>query len=134
MLYLEKLKSTQRSLRCYISEEPIWEAKWLAAIVPDAAAQKLLRVGRLRVGLIYTRVRKGVKRRRCFKCLAFGHESGQCRDGPDRRNCCKRCGKTGNKAAGCSGTIEESRSFQKQLDKESNKTPDATTLVPIDKK
>lgn len=98
-----------------------------AVFVPAVGADKIIKVGRLRVGLVYTRVREGDKRRRCYKCLAFGHESGQCGDGPDRRDCCRRCGKTGHKAMECTATIEESRAFQKELDAESNRTQTVTT-------
>lgn len=101
-----------------------------AALVPAVAADKIIQVGRLRVRLVYTRVREGDKRRRCYKCLAFGHESGQCGDGPDRRDCCRRCGKTSHKAVNCTATTEESRAFQKQLDAESSRTQVATTTEP----
>lgn len=94
-------------------------------LLPASHARTVVDGGRLKINVVSCRVRLAAKRKaRCYKCLAFGHESSHCADRPDRRDCCRRCGKVGHKAADCSSSIEESRSFQKQLDKESSKTQD----------
>ncbi|XP_025200587.1 uncharacterized protein LOC112598376 [Melanaphis sacchari] len=99
-------------------------------LLPFHQANGLIAKERVRIGLVSCRLKIAGKRRpRCFRCLVFGHEAGQCGDGPDRRECCRRCGKAGHKAADCQATIEESKIFQKKLDVESKRTQSVTTLV-----
>ena len=37
---------------------------------------------------------------RCYKCLGYGHYCTDCK-GPDRHECCWKCGKNGRKAEAC---------------------------------
>jgi len=82
--------------------------------VPTAACQKLLAHGRIRVGLVNCRVRQGQMRVRCFRCLSFGHMSKEC-VGPDRSACCRRCGTSGHRAAGCEATSQQAKAFEAML-------------------
>jgi len=77
-------------------------------------AKSLLVVGRIRVGLVYCRLRQGEERIRCYRCQAFGHEAKECR-GPDRGKCCRRCGGTEHFAATCKATREEADAFRKTI-------------------
>lgn len=74
----------------------------MAAIVdlPEQAAARLLKQGRIRIGWVSCRVKLRTEVKRCFKCLSFGHESGSCA-GPDRSKACFRCGKEGHVAKTC---------------------------------
>lgn len=56
-------------------------AKTAVVILPSAAAKRLYTVGRLRVGLVYTRVRHTKFPSRCFRCMAFGHQARDCTEG-----------------------------------------------------
>lgn len=99
-------------------------------LLPTKQANGLIAKRQIKISLVSCRLRLAEKRRsRCFRCLAFGHEVGQFGDCPDRRECCRRCGNRGHKAAVCQATIEESRTFQKQLDAESNRAQGA--MMPV---
>jgi len=82
--------------------------------LPLVASRKLLNSGRLRVGMVSCRVRLADTKVRCFHCLAFGHTSKSC-DGPDRTECCRRCGEAGHKAASCSAPASAVSAFAKVL-------------------
>jgi len=69
--------------------------------LPREASLRLINTGRLRVGMVSCRVKLAESRTRCFRCLAFGHTTSTC-VGPDRTECCRRCGESGHKAVGCS--------------------------------
>ncbi|XP_008180149.1 uncharacterized protein LOC103308492 [Acyrthosiphon pisum] len=71
--------------------------------LPLSDSRGLVSSGRLLVGMVSCRVRMAEPKVRCFHCLAYGHTSKAC-DGPDRTECCRRCGETGHKAASCSAT------------------------------
>lgn len=58
------------------------ESRTAVVILPFTIVRRLCAIGRLRVGLVYTRVRSIVLPQRCFKCLAFGHGLQVC-DGTD---------------------------------------------------
>jgi len=66
----------------------------LAAIVlvPQYIADKIVAVGRLKVGMVYCGVSLAEKRVTCYRCLAAGHESRDC-TGPNREKCCRKCGR-----------------------------------------
>lgn len=60
--------------------------------VPEPAAMKLLQKGRLRVGLVYCRVKLQPKKlTRCYHCHAYGHSAARCAR-TSRRDCCLTCG------------------------------------------
>lgn len=73
-------------------------------VVPTALCRNVLLQGRVRVGMVNCRVRQGVSRDRCFRCLSFGHTSKDC-DGPDRSKWCKRCGSQSRFAKDCKTTL-----------------------------
>ncbi|KAL4153928.1 hypothetical protein QTP88_001761 [Uroleucon formosanum] len=74
------------------------ETQSALVLMPWDNAAKITNVGRIRVGLVYCSTRLCKKRKRCFRCLKFGHESSTC-SGPDKSNCCRRCGVSGHLAA-----------------------------------
>lgn len=56
-------------------------------LLPSAAAARLCKAGRMRVGLVYARVRHTELKQRCFKCLNFNHMAREC-VGRDRTGQC----------------------------------------------
>lgn len=58
----------------------------------------LLKEGRVKIGLVWCRVRERVEVLRCYRCLNFGHIAARC-DGPDRSKECRRCGQMGHLVA-----------------------------------
>lgn len=62
-------------------------AQAAVVMLPAAAARKLCAVSRLRVGLVYVRVRFSDLPTRCFKCHSFGHMAREC-SGDDRGSRC----------------------------------------------
>lgn len=66
----------------------------------ESVALKILEVGRIKIGFVSCRIRRSIELRRCFRCLAFGHYSSNCK-GQDRSKNCFRCGITGHKADEC---------------------------------
>lgn len=67
-----------------------------------AAAVNLLAVprSRIKIGWVNCRMRLRTPVVRCFRCLGYGHRSGECK-GPDRSKACYICGKEGHLAATC---------------------------------
>lgn len=83
-------------------------------LLSRATAKKLADKGRLRVGLVYARVREVPRLTRCFRCLEEGHETRQCK-GEDRSKDCWRCGKSGHFARRCPASIMEAEEFKRVL-------------------
>ncbi|XP_043499965.1 uncharacterized protein LOC122522757 [Polistes fuscatus] len=71
----------------------------LVKIEEDAAA-KLLKAGRLLVGFVSCKVRRGAELRRCYRCLEYGHHSTSCK-GNNRSKLCYFCGGTEQKLKDC---------------------------------
>lgn len=86
--------------------------------LPLSDSRVLVSSGRLRIGMISCRVRMAEPKRRCFRCLAYGHSSKDC-DGPDRSKWCKRCGSQSHFAKDCNAAVSEAKAFGKLLEKES---------------
>lgn len=63
-------------------------------------ADKLLDVGKVKVGWLLYRVYERVKDERCFRCWEKGHVKANC-NGPDRGHLYQRCGQEGHFAAEC---------------------------------
>lgn len=74
------------------------------AIITMAAvdANKMIKVGHLRVGWVRCRVRERLAPTRCYKCLDFGHTASHCASTTDRTGLCLRCGLKGHMAKNCS--------------------------------
>lgn len=70
-------------------------------VVKQKIAQKILEVGRVKIGWINCRIKERVVIQRCYRCLNFGHEARNCQ-GPNRENICLKCGGEGHKVADCS--------------------------------
>lgn len=86
-------------------------------LVPARAARHLLS-DRLKIGMVYCRVRERERRERCYRCLAYGHEGRTC-SGTDRSACCRRCGGPEHFAKNCTAPREEAEVFAKVLKSES---------------
>lgn len=82
--------------------------------LPRETAEELLKVGRLRVGIVYGRVVEHSTKLRCFRCFAFGHRSQEC-EGEDRKDLCRRCGTSGHYVANCEAKYEAARAFARKL-------------------
>lgn len=78
--------------------------------LPLGEVRGLISHGRLRVGMVRGRVRMAEAKVRCFRCLAYGHTHKACQ-GPERSECCRRCGEVGHKAASCCATPVAARKF-----------------------
>lgn len=83
-------------------------------MLPAAAARKLCAVGRLRVGLVYARVRPLDLPTRCFKCHSFGHMAREC-SGDDRGSRCWRCGEAGHFSSACVAPREKAATYRATL-------------------
>lgn len=68
--------------------------------LPVDAANKALRMGRVKVGWSVCPLSVLQQPEVCFKCLEFGHLARNC-NGPDRSKLCRRCGEEGHKAQDC---------------------------------
>lgn len=80
-------------------------------------ARRILEQGHLRVGYVSCRARLWVDKKRCFRCLVFGHNTRDC-TGPDRTNCCRGCGQEGHLIKSCNQHEEQRRAFGEKLKKE----------------
>jgi hypothetical protein len=70
--------------------------------LPDVEADRLLEVGRVRIGWNQCRVQERMVPMRCFQCLRFGHLASRC--AAEKRvaaGSCFRCGKEGHLARDC---------------------------------
>lgn len=55
--------------------------------------------------MVRCRVERRVRVDKCHRCWAFDHLARECM-GPDRRNLCLKCGKSGHKREGCKAEEE----------------------------
>lgn len=69
--------------------------------LPEITAEKLLQIGKVKVGWSVCPLRTVQRIERCFKCMGFKHHSRNCK-GPDRSNMCRKCGESGHLAKDCS--------------------------------
>ena len=83
-------------------------------LAPLAPGKLLLSRGRVKVGMVYCRVRKKEQKVRCFRCFAFGHMSKAC-VGPDRTELCRRCGVRGHHVVNCLADSTTTKAFSDKL-------------------
>lgn len=105
-------------------------AQTAVVLLPKLAATKICEAGRIRVGLVYARVRATELSERCFRCLAFGHVARNC-TGTDRRTCCWRCGAEGHMASHCTAAVEVVTHFKKVLSDEDGRVPQAVPSTQL---
>lgn len=101
-------------------------------MVPSGVARRLCNEGRIRVGLVYARVRAAELETRCYRCLAFGHMAKNCA-GADRSICCWHCRGEGHRSRDCTASPEESAAFIATLKlrvllQRSNRTVEASVV------
>jgi len=80
-------------------------------------ANKIVDLGRIRVGYISSRTRMWLDIHRCYRCQAPGHETHNCQ-GTDRSNCCRGCGNHGHYIKDCQETVINRASFRETLRQE----------------
>ena len=68
--------------------------------LPVDAANKVLKIGKLKVGWSVCPLSVPERPEMCFRCHGFGHLSWNCK-GPDRTKLCRRCGGDGHIARDC---------------------------------
>lgn len=64
------------------------------------ACRELARMGSVKIGWVFCKVRERVNITRCFKCLEFGHITRNCQ-GPDKSKICINCGREGHVKRDC---------------------------------
>ncbi|XP_062538498.1 uncharacterized protein LOC134206792 [Armigeres subalbatus] len=68
--------------------------------LPVDAAEKALKIGKVKVGWSVCSLSLSQQPEVCFRCQEFGHLARNCK-GPDRSKLCRRCGEDGHKAQSC---------------------------------
>lgn len=88
-----------------------WNSQTAVVVLPTLKARRLCASGRIRIGLVYARVRSTELLPRCYRCSGFGHYSRVC-DGKDRSDVCWRCGHTGHFGRDCAATPETQAEYR----------------------
>lgn len=88
-------------------------------LLPLEIANKLIGVGWLKIGLVYCRIKAGIRRVRCYRCLAFSQEA-RISTGPDRGKNCRKCGEAGHYASNCKANKELIYQFRDNLHGKNN--------------
>lgn len=70
--------------------------------LPPDEAERLLQVGKIRIGLNFCPVFERLEVNQCFRCWGYGHTSKECK-GEDCSSRCKRCEKEEHQARECDG-------------------------------
>ncbi|XP_058816154.1 CCHC-type zinc finger nucleic acid binding protein-like [Topomyia yanbarensis] len=68
--------------------------------LPVEAANKALKIGKIKVGWSVCPLSVSQRPEVCFKCQEFSHLARNC-SGPDRNKLCRRCGEEGHMAKDC---------------------------------
>lgn len=68
--------------------------------VKSIDAQKLEKIGRIKIGWVHARVKIKIRAIKCFRCLGYGHRKHSC-TGTDRSEACCLCTDKGHKASSC---------------------------------
>ncbi|XP_022162263.1 uncharacterized protein LOC111028036 [Myzus persicae] len=86
-------------------------------LLPTRQARDVVNKGRLKISVVSCRVRQAEKRNvRCFRCLAYGHDTKTCQ-GTDHGKNCRRCGTIGHLAKNCKAEAAEAAAFRSMLEK-----------------
>jgi len=87
----------------------------MAIITTSAeAANKVAKLGRVRVGYTSCRARLWHKNKRCYRCLSTNHETSNCH-GTDRSGYCMGCGKRGHMIKECNEPDEVRAAFREVI-------------------
>lgn len=81
-----------------------YTSNWIVEVVPEMY-KRLMKSGRMYIGLRSCRIREHLGVTRCFKCQNLGHISKICR----RDVACSKCGREGHHAVGCKDTADIKR-------------------------
>lgn len=68
----------------------------LTITAQEEDAEKLLALGRIKIGLTQCKIEERIEVERCFKCWGYGHKANKC-SGEDRTDLCRRCSGKGHK-------------------------------------
>nr|XP_014291604.1 uncharacterized protein LOC106690620 [Halyomorpha halys] len=68
--------------------------------LPVLQARKVMAKGKVRVGLVVSRIRERLRVAKCFRCWEYVHIARNC-IGKDSTSLCRNCGKAGHKATDC---------------------------------
>lgn len=84
--------------------KPMCGGNQLATVeVPEHAGLQTLKKGKLRVGLVYCKVRLELPRiERCYRCHGYGHRAAGCKR-PSREEECMTCGEKGHQSRPAGG-------------------------------
>lgn len=101
-------------------------AETAITFLPRQAVRRLCAAGRLWVNLVYARAKATELANRCYRYLAFGHTSRDCR-AVDRASFCWRCSDKGHQANGCTATPQATNAFKALLAKDVKSGPHPAT-------
>ncbi|XP_069364909.1 uncharacterized protein PF3D7_1120000-like [Maniola hyperantus] len=96
----EVLKQKVKDFRIKSFWENSYGNKTAVVELPKNEAQKLVDEKKIKIGWMRVPVGLMVKKKRCYRCLEYGHISTGC-PGQDRSKKCYNCGDEGHKARDC---------------------------------
>ena len=73
----------------------------VTVVLPEEAAEKLLKARELRIGFSWCAITRRVKIVQCYRCWHYGHTAVECKGEVDRGKDCHNCGRTGHKHRTC---------------------------------
>ncbi|XP_043470912.1 uncharacterized protein LOC122504080 [Leptopilina heterotoma] len=98
---LEKVSTVPAGSRKVTVLGPNKRGVKLAVVVTSQEdADKLEKVGHVKIGFVSCRIRSRAMVKRCHRCLDYGHIGRDC-NAVDRLAACFKCGEAGHKAADC---------------------------------
>ncbi|KAK9738757.1 hypothetical protein QE152_g9623 [Popillia japonica] len=72
----------------------------VTVIMPAAAAGKLIRMQKIKIGWMRCRIEDREEDKKCYRCWEHGHFKAECK-GPNRERLCMKCAGEGHKANEC---------------------------------